>query len=143
MTEKEWMDSRKILNAMSFVCKQNQRLVFSHLHENCMVILLEPRGSVPPSCDKGMVEISNSVLTQLTNNKWLNFVPTSESITVRCVGKPPVNVLVSAIGKLRKCANCKGFDNSALFQTHSFLTVDNPGYGSDCYEHRKFKIRLL
>ena len=48
MTDKEWMDSCKILNSMKYVCKQNQPLLSSHLHENCMVKLLQPRGSVPP-----------------------------------------------------------------------------------------------
>ena len=33
MTDKEWMDSCKILNAMNYVCKQNQPLLSSHLHE--------------------------------------------------------------------------------------------------------------
>jgi archaellum component FlaC len=48
MTDKEWMDSCKILNAMKYVCKQNQPFLSSHLHENCMLKLLQPRGSVPP-----------------------------------------------------------------------------------------------
>jgi hypothetical protein len=105
-----------------------------------MFKLLEPRGSVLPSCDKRVVEISNSVWTQLTNNIWINFVPSSKSITVRCVGKLPLDVIVSAIGKLQMCGNCKGFSKLALFQTHSILNVDNPGYGSDFYEQRKLRI---
>ena len=48
MTDKEWMNSYKILNAMKYVCKQNQPLPSSHIHENFMVKLLQPRGSVPP-----------------------------------------------------------------------------------------------
>jgi len=59
MTDKEWMDSCKILNSMKYVCKQNQPLLSSHLHENCMVKLLQPRGSVPP------VEISVSSKSQI------------------------------------------------------------------------------
>jgi hypothetical protein len=108
-----------------------------------MVNLLEPRGSVPPRCDKRLFEISNSVWTQLTNNVWINFVPSSKSIIVRCVGKPPVDVIISAIGKLQICGNCKGFGESALFQTPSIQSVDNPGYGSDFYEQRKLRIQLL
>jgi hypothetical protein len=59
------------------------------------------------------------------------------------VGKRLVDVIVSAIGKLQICGNCKGFGKSALFQTHSILIADNPGYGSDLYEQRKLRIRLL
>jgi hypothetical protein len=61
-----------------------------------MVKLLQPRGSVPPSCDK-----------------------------------PPVDVLVSGIGRLGISANHKGYGKSALFQTHSILDVGNPGFESD------------
>ena len=89
--------------------KQNHPLLSSDLHKDCTVKLLEPRGSVPPSCDKRMVKISNSVWTQLTNNIWINFVPSSKSITVRRVVKRPVDVIVSAVGKLQICGNCKGF----------------------------------
>jgi len=42
MTDKGWMDSCKILNSMKYVCKQNQPLLSSHLHESCMV-KLQPR----------------------------------------------------------------------------------------------------
>ena len=125
------MDSCKILNSMKYVCKQNQPLLSSHLHENCMVKLLQPRGSVPPSCDKRVVEISNSVWTQLRNNEWIYFVPTSESVTKLCTDKLPVDVIVSGVGKLWISTNCKGCGKSALFQTHSILDVSNPGYESD------------
>ena len=74
-----------------------------------MVKLLQPSGSVPPSCDKRDVEILNSVWTQLTNNEWIYFVPLSESVTILCTDKPPVGVLVSRIGKLGISANCKGY----------------------------------
>jgi len=137
------MDSCKILNAMLYVCKQNQPLLSSHLHENCTVKLLQPRGSSPPpSCDKRVVESSNSVWSQLENNEWIYFVPKSESITIVCMDKPPVDVIVSGIGKIGISANCKGFGKSALFQTQSILHVENPGYESD-FMSSTFGIQLL
>jgi len=131
MTDKEWMDSCKILNALNYICKENQLFLSSHLHENCTVKLLQPRGSVPPSCDKRVVGISISVWTQLTNNEWIYFVPLSESVTILCTDKPPVDVLVSGIDKLEISSNCKSYGKSALFQTHSILDVGNPGFASD------------
>jgi hypothetical protein len=71
----------------------------------------------PPSCHKRVVEISNSVWTQLTNNEWIYFVPTSESITILCTDKPPVDVIVSGVGKLGISTDCKGYGKSGLFQT--------------------------
>ena len=59
MTEKEWMDSCKTVNAVSYACTQNHPLLSSHLHDNCMVKLMQPRGNTPSSCDKRVVEISN------------------------------------------------------------------------------------
>jgi hypothetical protein len=99
MTDNEWIESCKMLNTM-YVCKQNQPLLSSHLHENCMVKMLQPRGNVPTICEKRVVEISNSVWTQLENNEWIYFVPTSESVTILCSDKPPTDVIVSGIGKL-------------------------------------------
>jgi hypothetical protein len=131
LTEKEWMGSCNILNPMLYVCKQNQPLLPSHLHENCMVRLLQPRGDVPPSFNIHVVEISNSVWTQLANNKRIYFVPKSEGITILCGDKPPVDVTISGIGKLGIHANCKGFGKSALFQTHSILNLGSTGYESN------------
>jgi len=96
-----------------------------------MVTLLQPRGSVLPRCDKLVVEISDSVWTQLTNNEWIYFVPTIESVKILCTDKPPVDVIVSRVGKLGISADCKGDGKSALFQTHSILDKSNPGYERD------------
>jgi hypothetical protein len=131
LTDGEWMNSCRVFNARSYVCKQSQPLLSSHLHENCIVRLLQPRGSVPPSCDKRVAEISNSIWTQLANNEWIYFVPKSEGITILCGDRPPINIAVSGIGKLGINANCKGFGKSALFQTHSILNPDTAGYESD------------
>jgi len=43
------------------------------------------------------------------------------------VWKPPVDVIVSGIGKLRINPNFKGYGKSALFQTHSLLSASNQG----------------
>ena len=152
LTDKEWMNSCKILTSMKYVCKQDQPLLSSHLHENCMVKLLQLGGSVPASCDKRIVELSNSVWTQLTNNEWIYFIPTSESITILCTDKPPVDVMVSGIGKLGINAECKGYGKSAVFQTHSILDVSGTGYESgfmssvrleyDCCEEMSAKINI-
>ena len=131
LTNEEWMNSCKVLNTRSYVCKQNQPLLSSHLHENCIVRLLQPRGSVPPSCDKRIVELSNSIWTQLANNEWIYFVPKSEGITILCGDRPPIDIVVSGIGKLGINSNCKGFGKSALFQTHSILNLNTAGYESD------------
>jgi hypothetical protein len=88
LKESDLMDSCNLLNSRSYVCKQNQPLLSSHLQENCVVLLLQSRGNIPPSCDK-IVEISNSVWTQLDINAWIHFVPNSEGIAILRREKPP------------------------------------------------------
>jgi hypothetical protein len=46
---------------------------------------------------------------------------------------------VSGIGKLGINADCKGFGKSALFQTHSFLNLDNAGYERDFFSRVKLE----
>ena len=96
-----------------------------------MVKLLQPGGSVPPSCDKRILELSSSVWTQLANNEWTYFILTSESNTILCTDKPPVDVILSGIGKLGISADCKGYGKSAVFQTHSILDVSGIDHESD------------
>jgi hypothetical protein len=98
LTESDWMNSCNLLNSRSYVCKQNEPLLSSHLQENCVVLLLQSRGNIPASCDKQIVELSNSVWTQLDSNAWIYFVPRSEGITILCRGKPPVGKQSPASG---------------------------------------------
>lgn len=146
------MKNCKTLSTLLRICKQVQPLLSSHLHDNCLVKMLQPRGSVPPMCERRIVELSNPIWTQLQNNEWIYFVPTSETITILCSGKPPMDVQVSGIGKLGLREDCKGFGRSAHFQTHSILNVNGPGYESDflskvdlhydCCENLSVKVNL-
>jgi hypothetical protein len=61
----------------------------------------------------------------------MDFIPSSECVTVLCANKPPVDGIMSGNGKLGIHANCKGYGKSALFQTHSILNVSKPGLESD------------
>jgi hypothetical protein len=86
------------------------------------------------------------------NNEWIYFVPISDSVTIPWVNKYPADITVSRIGKLGTGANCKGYGKSTLFQTHSILNVDNPGYESyfistvnveyDCCEELNMKLNF-
>jgi hypothetical protein len=98
LKESDWMNSCNLLNSRSYVFKQNQPLISSHLQENCVVLLLQSRGNIPPSCDQRVVELSKSVWTQLNINDWIYFIPRSEGITILCREKPPVDVTISGIG---------------------------------------------
>jgi hypothetical protein len=107
MTNECWLDPREELNIRIYVCKQDQPLLSSQVHENCMIKLLQPRESIPPSCEKRVVEISGSVWTQLRNNEWIYFIPTSKSIAILCTDRAAVDVTLTGMGKLGINNNCK------------------------------------
>jgi hypothetical protein len=48
LKESDWMNSCNLLNSRSNVYKQNQPFLSSHLQENCVVLLLQSKGIVPP-----------------------------------------------------------------------------------------------
>jgi hypothetical protein len=131
VTDKELLDSCKKLNAIKYVFKQNQPLLSSDLHENVGLNCCNPEEVSPPICDKRVVEISNSVWTQLANNEWVYFVPSSESVTILSMYKPPIDVIVPEFGKLWISTSCKSYGKLALIQTHSIVDVDNPANESD------------
>jgi hypothetical protein len=72
-----------------------------------------------------IVELCDSVRTQLENNEWIYFIPTHESIEILCSDRTPVDVTLTGIGKLAINANCKGYSKSAVLQTHSIVTVNS------------------
>ena len=133
MTDKYWLDTCKELNIRAYVCKQDQPLLSSQVHENCMVKLLKSREStsIPTICEKRIVELSDSVWTQLENNEWIYFIPTSESIAILCNDRTPAEVALTGMGKLRINTNCRGYSKSALLQTHSVVTVNSSMQAKD------------
>ncbi|PNF33602.1 hypothetical protein B7P43_G14522 [Cryptotermes secundus] len=108
MTDKYWLDTCKEVNIRVYVCKQDQPLLSSQVHENCMVKLLQSRESISPSCEKRIAELSDSVWTQLENNERIYFIPTSEGIAILCNDRNPAEVALTWIGKLRMNTNCRG-----------------------------------
>jgi hypothetical protein len=69
------------------------------------------------------VQLKNTIWTQLDNNEWLYFVPTSESVTVLCNNKEPVDVTLSGVGKFGLKAGCKGYSLVALLQTNVIINA--------------------
>jgi hypothetical protein len=139
MTDSYWLDTCKVLDARFYVCRQDQPLLSSQINENCMVKLLQPRRSVPPSYMKRIVELVNSVWTQLGGNEWIYFIPTSEIITILCTDRAPVNVALSGISKLGINTSCKGYSKSSLLQTHSVVTVNNSIQAKDLMSEVKLE----
>lgn len=130
----------------------NHSYLHKYIHENCMVKPLQSRESISPSCEKCIVELSDSVWTQLENNEWIYFTPTSKSIAILCNDRNPAEVALTGMGKLRMNTNCRGYNKSVLLQTHSVVTVNSSMQAKDlmsgvnleyeCYEELGMKINL-
>jgi hypothetical protein len=127
----EELNACKQLNARSYICKQKHPLLSSHLQESCEVKLLQRRRDVPKSCDTRLVQIRDTIWTQLDNNEWIYFAPSTESVTIICTGKEPIEVTLTGIGKLSINTGCKGYGNSASLQTSFTVKVNSSMKGDD------------
>lgn len=118
----------KMIDSQKRLCKQKQPLLSSHSHESCAVKLLQPRKEIPKSCDTRVVQFKHTIWTQL-DNEWMYFTPTSESVTVLCNEKEPINVILSGVGKFGLNIGCKGYSLVALLQTS--VTINAKGIKRD------------
>jgi hypothetical protein len=136
-TDREELDKCKSVKTGSYICKQNQPLLNSHLRESCAVKLLQP----------------NPVWTKLEErNEWIYFIPNRDSVTIVCVNKEPVEVVISRTGKLKIQAGCKGYTRTAILTTMNEINVNSSGKGNDllskidiefdCCEHLNSHINL-
>jgi hypothetical protein len=97
-----------------------------------MVKLLQPRITIPQICDTRIVHISHSIWTQLEKrNEWIYFIPSSDSVTIVCPNKEPVEVVLRYTGKLKIQSGCKGYSKTALLSTESEIRVNTSRNGGD------------
>jgi hypothetical protein len=99
------------------ICKQQHPLLSSHLQETCAVKLVQPRLELPKNCETRLVQVKNTIWTQLDNNEWLYFAPDAESVTILCNDKNPLDVIIIGVSKIPLNSGCKGYSSFALLQT--------------------------
>jgi hypothetical protein len=107
----------KGIDGQTRLCKQQHPLLSSHLQETCAVNLLQPRFELPKNCETRLVQVKNTIWTQLDNNEWLYFAPDAESVTILCCDKNPLDLIITGVGKITLNAGCKGYSSFALLQT--------------------------
>jgi hypothetical protein len=64
------------------------------------------------------------------NNEWIYVAPHSDTVTILCDEKGPVDTVLQGAGKLRINSGCKGFSTSALLQA-SFTVMSNVSLKGD------------
>jgi hypothetical protein len=96
----EELNKCKMIDSQSRICRQTCPLLSSHLHEACVVKLLQQRKEIPRNCDTRLVQIRNTIWTQLANNERICFAPAAESVTVLCMNHDPEDVTLTGIDKI-------------------------------------------
>jgi hypothetical protein len=107
----------KSIDGKTKICKQQHPLLSSHLQETCALKLLQPRLKLPKNCETRLVQVKNTIWTQLDNNEWLYFAPDAESVTILCNDKNLLDVTIAVVGKITLNSGCKGYSSFALLQT--------------------------
>jgi hypothetical protein len=115
----------KSTDSQTRICKQTRPLLSSHFQETCVVKLLQTRREIPKNCDTRLVQIRNTMWTQLDNNAWLYFAPTAESVTVLCSKHDPIDFTLTGVGKLSLNVGCKGYTSFAFLQTSTKVKSGN------------------
>jgi hypothetical protein len=93
---------------------------------------LQPRLNIPKVCDTRTAQIVYTIWTQLEKrNEWIYFIPSSDSITILCPEKEPVDIVLRGTGKLSIQSECKGYSLTALLATQNNIQVNTSRHGGD------------
>jgi hypothetical protein len=131
-TGREELRRCKALEPNKYICKQNKPLLNSHMQECCEIKMLQPRLSIPKLCDTRIVQITHPIWTQLEKgNEWIYFIPLSDSMTILCPEKDPMDIVLTGTGKLMIRAGCRGYSSTALLETRREIQANTSKLGGD------------
>jgi hypothetical protein len=115
----------KLIDSYHRVCTQNHPVQVTHLHEECEVEMLQSVRAIPTSCSQRVVEITQTVWTQLDDNEWLYVAPRPEVLTVLCSKHEPSDTETVGTGKLKLHSACKGYGSRILIQAQTTMSINN------------------
>lgn len=114
----------KLISSYHRVCKQNNTLQITHLHEECEVEMLQAIRTIPSSCSQRIAEISQTTWTQL-DDEWLYVAPRPDILTVPCSKQEPSDIEVVGTGKLVIHSACAAYGARVLIQAQTVMTSNN------------------
>jgi hypothetical protein len=91
-----------------YMCKQGKPILSSMVKEERAVCLLQGWKTLPSSCDVNYVQLTHTVWTQVSDDEWIYYSPGSDSMTVLCGDREPVDLPLRGAGKLFLDPTCKG-----------------------------------
>ena len=108
-----------------YVCKQDKPLLSSLAQEECAVRLLKVWKPLPDSCEVHFVKLTHTVGTRVNDSEWIYYAPGTDSMTVLCNDRDPVDILLKGAGKLVIDSTCKGYSKAALLQPMRSLLANS------------------
>jgi hypothetical protein len=111
----------------SKICKQEQPILSSHVHEICEMKLFTCTTMIPTNCQTKLVNLNSNLWYQLyKQNVWLYTIIIPENVVVNCRNETiPFNVLLKGSGLFKIHSSCKAFTSQSVLEPHesSFSTV--------------------
>jgi hypothetical protein len=111
--------------------------------------MLQPITALPVRCSRRIVEINQTIWTQL-DNEWLFVASRPDTLTTLCPGQEPSNLEIVGTGKLKLNALCKAYGTTVLIRAQMMTETNNTdsdiipqlSLEADCYQSESKILRL-
>ena len=87
--------------------------------------LLQVWKALPSSCKVNFVQLTHTMWTQVSDDEWVYYSLGSESMTMLCDDRDPVDIPLKGAGKLSLDSTCKGYSKAALLQPMCSILANN------------------
>jgi hypothetical protein len=93
----------------------------THLDEEYEAEMLQSIRTIPASCSHRLIELNQTLWTQLDDNEWLYVASLPYTLTVLCSKLEPTDIEITDTGKLKLNSMCKGYGAKVLIQTQMII----------------------
>lgn len=102
------------------ICKQEQPILSSHIHETCEMKLFTYTAMIPKNCQTKLIHLNSNLWYQLYDqNVWLYTIISPEHVVINCRNETtPFNVQLTGSGLFKLHSACKAFTSQSELQPH-------------------------
>jgi hypothetical protein len=87
--------------------------------------------TLPDNCEVSFVQLTHTAWTQADDSEWVYYTPGTDSMTVLCADRDPVDLPLKGAGKLFLDSTCKGYSKAALLQPMRSILANNSDNGGN------------
>ncbi|KAL3278398.1 hypothetical protein HHI36_013726 [Cryptolaemus montrouzieri] len=104
------------------ICSDENPIYSAHSRKICEVELLSVTNYIPLSCDKRTLLPAFEIWHKLTlNNSWIYVLPKDTSLTLNCLPKSPINLILSGTGIITLDQGCKLYTSSTTLVSDQLI----------------------